>query len=45
LLRGTLLLPLVTLPILAACADGSESRDPCERQSSCPDRRPIPILY
>ena len=40
-----LLLPVLAFPLLSACADRVEQRDPCERPASCADRRPLPILY
>jgi hypothetical protein len=44
-IASALLLPLLALPLLIACADSSPSRNPCERPASCADKRPLPILY
>jgi len=38
-------LPLLAFPLLASCAERSESRTPCDRPISCPEKRPLPILY
>jgi hypothetical protein len=40
-----LVLPLLAFPLLSACADKAETRPPCEQPSSCPKKRPLPILY
>ncbi len=40
-----LMLPFVALPILGACAERSDAREPCDRPINCPEKRPLPILY
>lgn len=42
---AALLLPLVAFPLLSACVESKDNSDPCERPRSCPERRPLPILY
>jgi hypothetical protein len=37
------ILPLLMLPALGACARDPEPEQSCTR--SCPDKRPLPILY
>lgn len=42
---AVLLLPIAALPLLTACAERSETRSGCDRPISCPEKRPLPILY
>jgi uncharacterized lipoprotein YajG len=42
---AVLLMPLAAFPLLAACAEQSETRTGCDRPISCPEKRPLPILY
>lgn len=42
---AALLLPLVAFPLLSACVESKDSSNPCEQPRSCPERRPLPILY
>lgn len=42
---AVLLMPLLALPLLTGCAERSEDPTACDRPISCPEKRPLPILY
>jgi hypothetical protein len=42
---AALMMPLVAIPLLTACADRAERSDNCDRPVSCKEKRALPILY
>ena len=42
---AVLMVPLLALPLMTACAEKVERQDGCDRPISCKEKRPLPILY